>query len=73
MGITIALLISITSYRSWMILSRRSYMCEKKSYNKILFSLDILDRLLIIQHNWRALLGMEDCAYEAFEKGADIF
>ena len=67
MGIIIALLIRIRSYPYWMILSRRSYGCATKiSYDTILCSQDIWDKILILQHNRISLSGMEYCPYETF-------
>ena len=60
MGVIIALLTRIRSYRYWMILSRRSYGCATKNlYETILCSQYLWDRIMIIQRKWRALSGME--------------
>ena len=70
MGIIIALSIRIIFYSYWMILSRRSYGCNtKNSYDKILCSQVLWYNILILQHKWRALSGIEDCPCEAFRSG----
>ena len=54
MGIIIALSIRTTHYCYWMLFIRRSYGCATKtSYNTILWSQDICDRILILQCIWR--------------------
>ena len=74
MGIIILLLIRIISYRYWMILSRISYGCATKaSYDTILCSQYLKARILILQHKWRAISGMEDFQCEALRKAAETF
>ena len=74
MGIIIALLIRIRSYRYWMRLSRRSYGCATKNlYENILCSQDIWARILILQRKWRAQSGMEDCPCQDFWRAIQRF
>ena len=74
MGINIAFLIRIISYRYCMRLSRRSYGCATKTlYETILCSQYLWARILTLQHKWRALSGMEDCPWQAFQRSIPRF
>ena len=74
MGIIIVLLIRVRSYRYWMRLSRRSHgRATKTSYETIICSQDIWNRILILQHKWRSLSGMEDFPCQAFRRATQIF
>ena len=54
MGVIIALSIRIRYYCYWMKLSRKSYgYATKTSYDTILCSQDLWDRILILKRIWR--------------------